>query len=134
MKALLPIFCRPMGYVILIICLFLPFLFVMWGIINDNNLLFYKECIKLLMMIGALMILLALTKDETFETEKIRIKAMRNAVFVTFIFIFFNMLIKVATRDAELISSASFLTFLIINVICLEFGLKKDLVDKIFKR
>ena len=31
MKALLPVYCRPLGYVILIVALFLPFILVMMG-------------------------------------------------------------------------------------------------------
>lgn len=58
MKALLPVYCRPLGYVILIVALFLPFILVMMGKVTDTNLLFYKECTKLLMIVGALMILL----------------------------------------------------------------------------
>ncbi|MDL2305796.1 hypothetical protein LJC72_10735 [Bacteroides sp. OttesenSCG-928-D19] len=130
MKALLPIYCRPLGYIILALSVFLPFLFLMWGIINDQNLLFYKECIKILMMAGALMILLALTKNESFETEKIRIKAMRNAVFITFIIIFFSMLYRVAIGDIQNFDTSSFVVFLIVNVLCLEFGMKKDQINK----
>ena len=134
MKALLPLYCRPMGYVILIIALFLPFILVMQGQVNDANLLFYKECTKLLMIIGALMILFAFTKNENHETEQIRNRATRNAIFITVLFIFGGMLYRVATGDLVTVDTSSFLTFLIINVLCLEFGLKKATVDKIFKR
>lgn len=58
MKALLPVFCRPLGYVILVISMFIPFLLLMQGMVTDSNLLFYKECIKLLMILGAMMIIL----------------------------------------------------------------------------
>ncbi len=134
MKALLPVYCRPLGYVILIVALFLPFILVMMGSVTDSNLLFYKECTKLLMIIGALMILFALSKHEGRETEQIRSLATRNAVFLTVLFIFGGMLYRVATGDLVTVDSSSFLTFLIINVLCLEFGMKKAMVDKIFKR
>lgn len=134
MKALLPVFCRPLGYVVLVLSVFLPFLFYIWGFINDNNITLYKECVKLLMMAGALMILLALSKNENAETERIRVTAIRNAVFLTFIFIFFSMLYKVATGGIQNFDTASFVIFLIINVLCLEFGMKKNMVDKAFKR
>ena len=104
MKALLPVYCRPLGYCIIALALFLPFLMVMMGRVTDANLLFYKECSKLLMMLGALMIIFALTKNECKEVEAIRNKA------------------------------SSFLIFLIINVLCLEFGIKKATVDRLFKR
>ncbi len=134
MKALLPVYCRPLGYVILIVALFLPFIFVMMGKVTDGNLLFYKECTKLLMIVGALMILFALSKHEGRETEQIRSLATRNAVFLTVLFIFGGMLYRVATGDLVTVDTSSFLTFLIINVLCLEFGMKKAMVDKIFKR
>ena len=67
MKALLPVDCRPLGYFVIALALFLPFLMMMKGKVTDANLLFYKECSKLLMMLGALMIIFALTKGECKE-------------------------------------------------------------------
>ena len=134
MKALLPVFCRPLGYVILFVSLFIPFLLVMQGMETDSNLLFYKECTKLLMMLGAVMILFALSRNEGRETEIIRNKATRNAIFLTVLFLFGGMLYRVATGDIMTVDTSSFLIFLIINVLCLEFGMKKAQVDKIFKR
>lgn len=104
------------------------------GKVTDSNLLFYKECGKLLMMVGALMILFALSKNEGREAEIIRMKATRNAMFLSLLFVFGNMLYRVATGDVVTVDSSSFLTFLIIDVLCLEFGMKKAAVDKIFKR
>ena len=134
MKALLPVYCRPLGYVILIVALFLPFIHVMMGKVTDTNLLFYKECTKLLMIVGALMILFAFSKNESRETEQIRNLATRNAIFLTVLFVFGGMLYRVATGDLVTVDTSSFLTFLVINVLCLEFGMKKAMVDKIFKR
>jgi len=54
MKALFPVFCRPLGYVVLLVALFLLPILLMQGLITDHNLLFYKECTKLLMMAGCL--------------------------------------------------------------------------------
>ena len=134
MKALLPVFCRPFGYVILVISMFIPFLLLMQGMVTDSNLLFYKECIKLLMILGAMMIIFALSKSESRETEQIRNSATRNAIFLTVLFVFGGMLYRVATGDLITVDTSSFLTFLIMNVLCLEFGMKKAMVDKIFKR
>ena len=134
MKALLPVYCRPLGYFVIALGLFLPFVMAMMGKVTDANLLFYKECAKLLMMMGALMILFALTKTESKETEQIRNKATRNAIFLTVLFIFGNMLYRVAKGDFLSVDSSSFLIFLILNVLCLEFGIKKATVDGLFKR
>lgn len=134
MRALLPVYCRPLGYFIIALALFLPFLLLMWGKVTDSNLLFYKECSKLLMMMGALMIIFALTKNESSETEQLRNKATRNAVFLTVLFIFGGMLYRVAKGDLLSVDSSSFLIFLMLNVLCLEFSIKKATVDKLFKR
>ena len=134
MKALLPVFCRPLGYVIIALGLFMPFLMVMMGRVTDDNLLFYRECSKLLMMIGALMIIFAWQKGETAETEKVRNTAVRNAMFLTVLYIFGGMLFRVWKGDLMSVDSSTFLIFLIINVLCLEFGLKKSSVDRLFKQ
>lgn len=134
MKALLPIYCRPLGFLVIALGLFIPMTLMLLGKVTDSNLLFYKECGKLLMMVGALMILFALSKNEGREAEIIRMKATRNAMFLTLLFVFGNMLYRVATGDVVTVDSSSFLTFLIIDVLCLEFGMKKAAVDKIFKR
>lgn len=134
MKAILPVYCRLLGYVVLFAALALIFILLFSGVITDSNLTFYKECTKLLMMLGALMILMALNKNESPTTEKIRVKAMRQAVFITILFVFGNMLYKVAIKDPNTTDSTSFLIFMIINVLCLEFGMVKAKVDTIFKR
>ena len=134
MKALFPVFCRPLGYVVLLVALFLLPILLMQGLITDHNLLFYKECTKLLMMAGCLLIIFALSKNESRETEQIRNAAVRNAVFLTFLFVFGGMLWRVLQGDVINVDTSSFLTFLIFNVLCLEYGLKKALVDRFFKR
>lgn len=134
MKALLPVFCRPMGYAVIALGLFMPFLLMMMGRVTDANLLFYKECSKLLMMMGALMIIFALSKNESPETEKIRNRAVRNAMFLTVLFVFGGMLWRVAKGDLMSVDSSSFLIFLLLDVLCLEFGIKKATVDRLFKR
>lgn len=133
MKALLPVYCRPMGYAIMALALLLPFLMVLMGRVNDSNLLFYKECSKLLMMMGALMILFALTKHENAETVTIRNRALRQAMFLTVLFLFGGMLWRVLKGDLQTVDTSSFLIFLVLNVLCLEFGIKKASVDVLFK-
>ncbi|MEG2573601.1 MAG: hypothetical protein RSA44_02945, partial [Bacteroides sp.] len=92
------------------------------------------ESVKLFMIVGMLMILLAYTKDENEETSKIRIGAMRNALWLTIIFVFISMLIRLYNGNLAEVESSSFIIFMAMNVICLEFGIKKATVDKVFKR
>ena len=102
MRALLPVYCRLLGYFVIALALFLPFLMLMLGKMTDSNLLFYKECSKLLMMLGALMILFAYTKNENKETEQVRNTATRNAMFLTVLFIFGGMLYRLAKGDIKI--------------------------------
>ncbi|MDR0895141.1 MAG: hypothetical protein LBN06_07590 [Prevotellaceae bacterium] len=132
MKALLPAFCRPMGYGIIALALFLPFLMWIMGRVTDANLLFYKECSKLLMMVGALMILFALAKEENDEAEQIRITATRNAMFLTLFFIFGGMLWRVWRGDMLSADTSTFLIFLLMNVLCLEYGTKRAAIRRMF--
>lgn len=133
MKALLPSYSRYMGYGILLLSIFAPFILAIYGIVTDENLLLCKEVIKLFMIVGLLMILLAYSKHEDEHTEQIRIKAMRQSFFLTIGYIFLNMIIHVSNGDKELLDTSSFLIFMAINVLCLEFGLKKSAVEKAFR-
>ena len=86
------------------------------------------------MMMGALLILFAYRKNESAATTEIRNKAVRNAMFLSVFIVFGMMFYKVFIGDVVSVDQSSFLTFLIINVICLEFRLKKAQVDSMFKR
>lgn len=134
MKPLLPLFARFLGYGVIALGLFLPFLLYMFGMVNDHNLLLYKECSKLLMMFGALMILFAIRKNECAEMLTLRNKAARNAMFFTVFFVFGTMLYRVYQGNLMNVDSSSFLTFLLVNVICQEYLIKKAEVDAAFKR
>ena len=37
MKALLPVYCRPLGYVVLLVALFIPFILVMQGVVTRQD-------------------------------------------------------------------------------------------------
>lgn len=134
MKALFPTISRPVGYVMIAVALFLPFLMAFMGRVNDNNLLFYKECSKLIMMLGSLLILFALNRNEGPEVEKARTLAMRNAMFFTVLYVFGGMVYRVMIGDIINVDSSSFLVFLLINVLSQEFLIKKLMVDKMFRR
>lgn len=134
MKPLFPVYCRPMGYIVIALALVLPFVMVMLGRVTDANLLFYKECSKLLMMMGALMIIFAYTKNENTQTLTVRHRAVRNAMFLTVLYVFAGMLWRVLRGDLMSVDTSSFLIFLILNVLCLEFGIKKAAVDELFKQ
>ena len=134
MKALLPVFYRPLGYVMIALALFMPFIMYFMGRVTDANIVFYKECSKLLMMVGCLMIIFAYTKDETREIEQNRNRAVRNAMFITLFILFFNMLYRVYVHDLTSVDSSTFLIFLIANVLCVEYEINRIRIRNLFKR
>ena len=134
MKALLPVFCRPLGYAMIALAVFMPFIMYFMGRVTDANLVFYKECSKLLMMVGCLMIIFAYTKDEPREIEQNRNRAVRNAMFITLFILFFNMVYRVYVRDLTSVDSSTFLIFLIANVLCLEYEINRIRIRNLFKR
>ena len=134
MKALLPVFCRPLGYAIIALAVFMPFILYFMGKVTDANLVFYKECSKLLMMMGCLMILFAFSKDETREIEQGRNRAVRNAIFFTVLILFCNMVYRVYVGDITSVDSSTFLIFLIVNVLCVEYEINRVRIRNLFKR
>lgn len=134
MKALLPVFCRPLGFIVILVALLIPLVLFMNNMLNDSNWLFYKECTKLLIMAGCMLIIFAFSKNESNETLQIRNRSVRNAIFLTFLFVFGGMMWRVFHGDIMNVDTSSFLIFLVFNVLCLEFGMKKATIDKIFKR
>ena len=134
MKALLPVYCRPLGYLVIALGVFMPILMALMGRVTDANLVFYKECAKLLMVMGCLMIIFAFSKEENHEIEQGRNRAVRNAMFITVIILFCNMVYRVYTRDLTSVDSSTFLIFLIANVLCVEYEINRVRVKNLFKR
>lgn len=134
MRALLPVYCRPLGYLMIAIGLFMPISMALMGKVTDFNLVFYKECSKLFMAMGCLMIIFAFSKEENREIEEGRNRAVRNAMFITVLILFFNMVYRVYTRDLTSVDSSTFLIFLIANVLCVEYEINRVRIKNMFKR
>lgn len=134
MKGILPVYCRTVGYVVLILSVFVPVLMFMFGMINDSNLLFTKAAVKLLIWFSLFMIFLAKVKEETEETSRIRVKAICYAIYLLGIY-YVLMLLKGAYEGRlEEADNSVAIVYMVFNVVCLEFGLQKSRVDRLFKR
>ena len=83
---------------------------------------------------GCLMIIFAFSKEENREIEQGRNRAVRNAMFITVIILFCNMVYRVYTRDLTSVDSSTFLIFLIANVLCVEYEINRVRVKNLFKR
>ncbi|WP_195529007.1 hypothetical protein [Phocaeicola massiliensis] len=134
MKGILPTYCRTMGYTLLILCVFLPLMMFMFGMINDSNLLFTKASVKLLIWFSLFMIFLVKVKNENEETAKIRVKAICYAIYLLGIYYIVMLVRGVYDGNLEEADSSIAIVYMAFNVLCLEFGIQKSKVDKLFKK
>ena len=134
MKGILPTYCRTMGYTLLILCVFLPLMMFMFGMINDSNLLFTKASVKLLIWFSLFMIFLAKVKNENEETAKIRVKAICYAIYLLGIYYIVMLVRGVYDGNLEEADNSIAIVYMVFNVICLEFGVQNSRVDRLFKK
>lgn len=134
MKGILPTYCRTMGYTLLILCVFLPLMMFMFGMINDSNLLFTKASVKLFIWFSLFMIFLAKVKNENEETAKIRVKAICYAIYLLGIYYIVMLARGVYDGNLEEADNSIAIVYMAFNVLCLEFGIQKSKVDKLFKK
>lgn len=134
MKGLLPIYCRIMGYVILLLSVFVPLFMFMLGMINDSNFLFTKASVKLMIWFSLFMIFLAKVKDETEKTSRIRIKAMCRALYLLGVYYVVMLMRGMYDNNLEGVDNSIAIVYMAFNVICLEFGILKDRKDRFFKK
>ena len=134
MKGILPTYCRTMGYTLLILCVFQPLMMFMFGMINDSNLLFTKASVKLLIWFSLFMIFLAKVKNENEETAKIRVKAICYAIYLLGFYYIVMLVRGVYDGNLEEADSSIAIVYMAFNVLCLEFGIQKSKVDKLFKK
>lgn len=133
-KGILPTYCRTMGYAVLLLSVFVPLAMFMFGMINDSNLLFTKAAIKMLIWFSLFMIFLAKTKNENEETTKIRVKSMGYAIYLLGIYYIIMLIRGVYYGNLEEADSSIAIIYMAFNVICLEFGIQKNRVEKRFKK
>lgn len=134
MKGILPVYCRTMGYIILILSVFVPLLMFLFGMINDSNLLFTKASIKLLIWFSLFMIFLAKVNNENEEISRIRVKAICYAIYLLGIYYIVMLVRGVYAGNLEEADNSVAIVYMAFNVICLEFGIQKRRVDKLFKK
>ena len=130
MKGILPVYCRTMGYVVLLLSVFVPLFMFMFGMINDSNLLFTKASIKLLIWFSLFMIFLAKVKDENEKISRIRIYA----IYLLGIYYIVMLVRGVYNGNLEEADNSIAIVYMVFNVICLEFGVQKSRVDRLFKK
>lgn len=134
MKGILPVYCRIMGYAILLLSIFVPLVMFMCGMINDSNLLFAKASIKLLIWFSLFMIFLARVKDESEEAARIRVRAICNALYLLGVYYVVALIKSTYEGYLEGADNSVAIVYMAFNVLCLEFGIQKHRIGRIFKK
>lgn len=134
MNGILPPYFRPLGYSLMILSVLVPILLFITGSIGDHNLLFIKTCVKLLIWISMFMVFLAKVKDENETTAKIRVKAIYRALYLLGVYYVIVLLKGYFEGDIEKADTSIAIVYMAFNVACLEYGVQKQRIDRIFKK
>ena len=134
MKGLLPVFCRPLGYTLLILSVFIPMLGYMFGMITDANFVWVKVGMKFVIWISLFMVFLARAKDEDAETADLRAKAMQVGLGVWAVY-YLVVLVKAAIdADVQAADNSVGIVYMVINIVIKEFLFQKRRIENNFKK
>lgn len=134
MKGILPVYCRTMGYVVLLLSVFVPMVMFMCGKVNDGNLLLVKAAIKMSVWFALFMIFLARVKQENEETARIRVKSMGYALYLLGVYYLIALMRAVHVGNLELADRSIPILYMALNVLCVEFGLQRHRARRLFKK
>ena len=80
------------------------------------------------------MIFLAKVKNENEETSRIRTKAICYAIYLLGVYYIVMLVRGVYDGNLEEADNSIAIVYMAFNVICLEFGIQKSRVDRLFKK
>ena len=134
MKGILPLYFRFAGYILLLLSVFVPMLMYMFGMVSDANLIALRAVMKLVIWISLFMVFLAKTKDEGAESAAIRLKSFKYATCMLGVY-YVVMLVREALSGATVSAeNSAVLVYMALSVLCLEFLLQKNRIEKMFKK
>lgn len=134
MKGILPLYFRFAGYILLLLSVFVPMLMYMFGMVSDTNLIALRAVMKLVIWISLFMVFLAKTKDEGAESAVIRLKSLKYATCMLGVY-YVVMLVREALSGAAVSAdNSAVLVYMALSVLCLEFLLQKNRIEKMFKK
>lgn len=133
MKGLLPVFCRPLGYALLILSVFVPMISYMFGMVTETNFVLVKVGMKFVVWVSLFLVFLSRAKDEDAECVLLRSKSMQVALAFWAIY-YVVVLIKAAIDgDAQEADNSVGIVYMIMNVVCMEFFFQKRRIEKNFR-
>ena len=134
MKGILPVYCRPLGYALLILSVFLPMIGYMFGVVTDVNFLYVKLGMKFVIWLSLFLVFLARVKDEDAEAAGFRAKAMQVGLGIWAVY-YVAMLVKAGIdANAQEADNSVGIVYMVINIVCLEFFFQKRRIEKNFNK
>ena len=134
MKGILPVFCRPLGYALLILSVFLPMLGYMFGMVSDQNFLYVKLGMKFVIWLSLFLVFLARAKDEDAESAALRAKVMLVGLGIWAVY-YVVVLIKAAIDgNAQEADNSVGIVYMVITIVCMEFLFQKRRIEKNFRK
>lgn len=133
MKGIFPVFFRVLGYVLLILSVFVPMIMYMFGMIQtDASFILLKLCAKSVIWISLFFVFLAKTNDEDDVTSSLRSKAMKYSLIALGIYYLISLVISAIELDYQRADNSIGIFYMITNVICFEFLQQKRKIEKRF--
>lgn len=87
---------------------------------------------KLVIWVSLFMIFLSKARDENAETAHLRSQAMKYALGLWGIYYFVKLILSLLDGDIQAADNSTAIVYMVINVICQEFLLQKNRMEKIF--
>lgn len=135
MKGIFPVFFRILGYVLLLMSVFVPMLMYMFGMVQtDASFVYVKLGAKSVIWISLFFIFLAKTKDEDSVTSSLRSKAMSFALFIWGIYYLAILVFSAIELDYQRADNSIGIYYMVMNVICFEFLQQKRKIENRFNR
>lgn len=135
MKGIFPVFFRILGYVLLLMSVFVPMLMYMFGMVQtDASFVYVKLGAKSVIWISLFFIFLAKTKDEDSVTSSLRSKAMSFALFIWGIYYLAILAFSAIELDYQRADNSIGIYYMVMNVICFEFLQQKRKIESRFNR
>ena len=135
MKGVFPVFFRVLGYVLLILSVFVPMLMYMFGMIQtDASFILLKLGAKSVIWVSLFFIFLAKTSDEDDITSSLRGKAMKFSLIVLGIYYLVSLGISAVELNYQRADNSIGIFYMVTNVICFEFLQQKRKIENRFNR
>ena len=129
MKGLLPVWCRTLGYVVMILAVFMPMFLFMFGVADNSNLIYIKFAMKLTVWVSLFVVFLAKRKDECDEVAGLRSAALKFSLYVWAIIYVFLLVKGLLEGNLAYVDDSTGFIYMVLAVISFEFLSQKRRIE-----